>query len=51
MDSRTIDEVCEEAIDYLYSVDDEGKTVSPRDIVGYFVEIQNLYNSGEDDRI
>ena len=49
MFTRTINEVCEEAIEYLDSANERGQKISPWDIRGYLVEIQNLYNSGEDD--
>lgn len=47
--ARNINEVCEEAIEYLDSAHERGQKISPWDIRGYFTEIQNLYNSGEDD--
>lgn len=49
MFTRTINEVCEEAIEYLDSAHERGQKISPWDIRGYFTEIQNLYKSGEDD--
>lgn len=49
MITRAIDEVCEEAIEYLDSAHERGQKISPWDIKGYFVEIKNLYKVGEDD--
>ena len=49
MITRSIDEVCEEAIEYLDSAHERGQKISPWDIKGYFVEIKNLYKVGEDD--
>lgn len=46
---RTINEVCEEAIEYLDSAHERGQKISPWDIKGYFVEIQSLYAVGDDD--